>query len=42
MIGINDQGKVKVWINEKFGNNHPENEKPKLYLAKPIASSVQK
>lgn len=23
MIGFNNQGQAKVWINEDFANNHP-------------------
>jgi hypothetical protein len=32
MIGINLKGKVKVWLNENFANNHPCDEKPMLQM----------
>ena len=30
MIGVNNQGEVKSWLNENFAYNHPSHEKPYL------------
>lgn len=30
MIGVNNQGEVKSWLNENFAYNHPSYEKPFL------------
>lgn len=30
MIGINNDGEIKVWVNDDFGENHPNAEKPML------------
>lgn len=32
MMGLNTSGQVKVWLNDKFGENHPPNEKPVLQI----------
>ena len=32
MIGLNNRGHVKVWLNENFPNNHPTHEKPMLQI----------
>lgn len=34
MIGLNDQGKVKAWVNADWSKNYPSNEIPTLLIAR--------
>ena len=33
MITLDSKGKVKVWCNENFGETHPLDQKPTLYIS---------
>lgn len=41
MIGLNNQGKIKVWLNKNFSENHPEDPSLRLYVSKNIAPEDQ-
>lgn len=34
MIGLNDQGKVRAWVNADWSKNYPSNEIPTLLIAR--------
>jgi hypothetical protein len=33
MIGINNDGEIKVWVNPDFAENHPLTERPLLFIS---------
>jgi hypothetical protein len=33
MIGINNDGEIKVWVNPDFAENHPLTERPLLFTS---------
>ena len=40
MIGINNEGHVKVWSNSNFAENHPTHEKPVLQTTGNVEASM--
>ena len=42
MVGVNEEGKVKVWANENFALNHPATEKHVLETTAPFDTSKNK